>query len=215
MRADAWGQLSIELTDRVNQVAIASQDGVIAAIVTATDGNIRPSVVATSSLISISTSRPFEGRLLADWAEKLQSDDAARFSRAIQLGMVAGQGPAQIARDIYGDAGVAGMARRSIEATVRTAINHVSSEAQALFVAKNPYIKQEIYTATLDSRTTLICASNDGEVFSAGEGPRPPLHYNCRSRRVPFMSVDYLAGDRPLTVPSIALLVIPATPESP
>ena len=134
---------------------------------------------------------------MADWAAKLQSDDAARFSKAIQLGMVAGQGPAQIAREIYGDAGVAGITRRSIEATVRTAINHVSSEAQALFVAKNPYIKQEIYTATLDSRTTLICASNDGEVFSAGEGPRPPLHYNCRSRRVPFMSVDYLAGDRP------------------
>ena len=44
MRAEAWGQLSIELTDRVNQVAIASQDGVIAAIVTASDGNIRPSV---------------------------------------------------------------------------------------------------------------------------------------------------------------------------
>ena len=197
MRAEAWGQLSIELTERVNQVAIASQDGVIAAIVTATDGNIRPSVVATSSLISISTSRPFEGRLLADWAEKLQSDDAARFSKSIQLGMVAGQGPAQIAREIYGDSGVAGMTRRAIEGIVRTAINHVSSEAQALFVAKNPYIKQEMFSATLDSRTTLICASNDGEVFTDGEGPRPPLHFNCRSRRVPFLGLDYLVGDRP------------------
>ena len=197
LRAEAWGQLSIDLDDAVSKIAIASQDGVIAAILTATDGAIKPQVVATSSLISIASSRPFEGRLLSEWAAKLQADDVARFARTIQLGMVQGQGPAQIARDLFGDGGTASISRRSVEAVVRTAINHVASDAQALFVAQNPYIKKEMYAATLDGRTTLICASHDGKVFDAGTGPRPPLHYNCRSRRVPFLSVEYLAGDRP------------------
>ena len=58
LRAEAWGQLSIDLDDAVSKIAIASQDGVMAAILTATDGAIKPQVVATSSLISIASSRP-------------------------------------------------------------------------------------------------------------------------------------------------------------
>lgn len=196
-RAEAWGQVSLDLTSRVNEIAIEAHGGLMSAILTATGGEIVPTVVATSALVSIAESRPFEGRILSEWAGKLQSDDLARFARTIQLGMVRGAAPAQIARDIYGTGGVAEMGRSAIMAVVRTATNHVANEAQALFVAQNEWLTRERYVATLDARTTRQCGALDGKVFDAGEGPRPPLHYNCRSRRVPFIDGDaYAKGGR-------------------
>jgi hypothetical protein len=35
------------------------------------------------------------------------------------------------------------------------------------------------FLATLDSKTTVQCAANDGKTFPVGEGPMPPLHANC------------------------------------
>jgi len=105
---------------------------------------------------------------------------------------VQGNAPSVIAKAIYGTGGVSDQARRGVEAVVRTAANHIASETQALFVAENPWIKRERFVATLDSRTTLICASHDGEEFDANEGPRPPLHFACRSRRIPAIDSKYL-----------------------
>ena len=198
LRAEVWGQLSIELQQRAQDIAVASQQGIMAAVLTASAGEIVPAVATSQSIIAIAASRPFEGRILSEWAESMQSADIARYRRAIQLGMVAGRNPRDIAREIHGVGGVRDQARRNIEAVVRTATNHIAAETQALFVAQNEWIKKERYTATLDSRTTLICASLDGQVFDANEGPRPPLHFNCRSRRIFAIDEKFLAnGARP------------------
>jgi hypothetical protein len=58
------------------------------------------------------------------------------------------------------------------------------------------------FIATLDSRTTLICASNDQKVFPIGAGPMPPLHWGCRSATIPAVSPEFdvgskLHGERP------------------
>jgi hypothetical protein len=61
-------------------------------------------------------------------------------------------------------------------------------------------IRGERFVATLDSRTTLTCAGHDAEVYQVGEGPIPPLHFNCRSVRVPVIRDDLaipgLRGER-------------------
>jgi len=41
----------------------------------------------------------------------------------------------------------------------------------------------------LDSRTSAICRSLDGKEFKYGDGPLPPVHFNCRSTTIPI--VDY------------------------
>ncbi len=46
------------------------------------------------------------------------------------------------------------------------------------------------FVATLDSRTTILCASLDGKTYPVGEGPMPPLHPNCRSTAVPFFDEE-------------------------
>ena len=82
--------------------------------------------------------------------------------------------------------------RRQAEALVRTIVNHTGAIArEEAFKGYNHLFKGERFSATLDSRTTLICASNDGKVFPFGVGPIPPLHWNCRSLRVKEVKDEY------------------------
>ena len=53
------------------------------------------------------------------------------------------------------------------------------------------------WVATLDSRTSLICGSRDGIIYSfLATNPRPPAHFSCRSTIVAKVSPKYdLASD--------------------
>ena len=111
------------------------------------------------------------------------------------------QGNQQIARRIFGTQQVSGardVTRQQAKAIARTATNAIANKArQALYATNADVIQAEVYTATLDSRTTMICASLDGKQFRVGKGPIPPLHINCRSTRVP--SIDgRVIGQRPM-----------------
>jgi SPP1 gp7 family putative phage head morphogenesis protein len=97
-----------------------------------------------------------------------------------------------------GTNGVTEITRRNAAAITRTAVNSISNAARSqLFVANKNLFRFEVYTATLDSRTTRICSSLDGHRFPVGEGRFPPLHFNCRSIRVAILDNDLL-GDRPM-----------------
>ena len=75
---------------------------------------------------------------------------------------------------------------------VRTITNHASSSARtAMFKANKDVIKEVKYTAVLDSRTTSICGGLDGKVFPIGQGPRPPMHWNCRSITTPVIKKEF------------------------
>lgn len=171
-------------------------------------------VLPTSEFLrSIALSRPFEGRLLKDWAENMAADDLRRMHAAIQAGMVAGEDHATIARRVVGTGRLKGadgtteMSRRQVQAVVRTAVQHVANGARdAFFDANKDLFTQELFVATLDSRTTPICRALDGKRFEIGKGPRPPLHFNCRSLRV--ASIDgTLLGDRPAKPTTERILV--------
>lgn len=75
---------------------------------------------------------------------------------------------------------------------VRTITNHASSSARtAVFKANKDVIESIKYTAVLDSRTTSICGGLDGKVFPIGQGPRPPMHWNCRSITTPVIKKEF------------------------
>lgn len=169
-------------------------------------GTVAPVVVTTTlpsarTLRAIATSRPFEGRILKEWAATMEAEDVRRMHSAVQLGMVAGESNAAIARRLVGTDGMNGadgvtqMTRRQVEAITRTAVNHVSNAARDEFMRENKdVIVSETYVATLDARTTMICKAHDGKIFPVGAGPRPPLHFNCRSLRVATLDGEALAG---------------------
>ena len=56
---------------------------------------------------------------------------------------------------------------------------------------------EELYTATLDGRTTPQCQSLDGNTYPVGEGPIPPVHIQCRSLRVGVIN-GQVVGHRPM-----------------
>ena len=138
-------------------------------------------------------SRPFQGRYLKDWYKGIDEGAFRRIREAIQLGYVEGQTTGQIIRTIRGTRkngykdGIFEQSRRGAEAAVRTALNHTANRArEELYKANSEVIKGIQWSSTLDSRTTKICASRDGNVYPIGKGPRPPAHINCRSTIIPI-----------------------------
>lgn len=155
------------------------------------------------SLRAIPTSNPFEGRTLRQWTDRLVAADVDRMMTAIRTGLSLGEDNRTIARRIVGTVrrrgvdGVTQITRRNAEAITRTATNHVTNQARLQFMLANrDILSEELYVATLDGRTTPICRSLDGDIFPLGEGPRPPLHFGCRSLRVPVIDGEVI-GKRP------------------
>lgn len=123
---------------------------------------------------------------------------AQQISDRILQGQIAGEPVADLA------AAVADLAKhrtmRQAEAIVRTATNHVGNQARAeVYRANADIIREEQIVATLDGRTTPVCRSRDGERYPVGQGPVPPLHYNCRTVRVPVLDSRFAALGRDRT----------------
>lgn len=121
-------------------------------------------------------------------------------TRTIQTGIATGRTTSEISSEVARV--VKHRTRAQAEALIRTAANHAGTVARAKVYEENSdFISGEEFVATLDSRTTLVCAGNDGKHFNVGEGPQPALHFNCRSIRVPVVdpafSLAGLGGSRP------------------
>jgi SPP1 gp7 family putative phage head morphogenesis protein len=170
-------------------------------------------------LKGIALSRPFEGRLLKEWAETMKADDLRRIHAAIQMGMIAGEGSNVIAKRVVGTGlldgrdGMTEQSRRQVDTIVRTAVQHVANSVRAEFFELNSdIIEAEVFVATLDARTTPVCRGLDGKRFQVGKGPRPPIHMGCRSIRVAVFN-DSVLGSRPANAASRALLLDEFTEE--
>ena len=76
---------------------------------------------------------------------------------------------------------------------VRTEIAKVQTQANEYW-SKEHGIKKQLFSATLDGKTSKICQSLDGKVFNYDDSnkPIPPLHPNCRS-----CLIDMVEGWKP------------------
>jgi SPP1 gp7 family putative phage head morphogenesis protein len=164
---------------------------------------LTPGLPTARELRGIVVARPFEHRILRDWLGTYRVGDQRRMMDQIRQGLVFGETPTQIGRRIFGTGALGGadgtraITRRGAQTLAQTATSAISNATRQEFYKKNKrIIKREQYVATLDSRTTPICQSIDGQVFPVGEGEIPPLHVNCRSIRVPIIDGRRL-GTRP------------------
>lgn len=203
IRKESWVDATKFLIDEME--ALSYHEPIMLDKLYATPIPVHVSTVLPSAnlLKSIALARPFEGRILKDWAAAMQSEDIRRIHSAVQAGMVAGEDHATIARRVVGTArvmgtdGVTEMTRSQMSTVVRTAVQHIANGARdAFFDANSDILTSERFVATLDSRTTAVCRANDGKIFLLGKGPRPPLHFNCRSLRIAAID-ETLIGSRP------------------
>lgn len=155
---------------------------------------IKVQSVQAGQVYAAAMAQPFQGKLLHEYMDGLESGKAEAIRNAVRMGFVEGQTVNEIVSRIRGTKslnyadGLLETNRRGVEAIVRTAISHTGNFArQAFFEANSDIVSEERYTATLDARTTEICASRDGKIYPVGKGPAIPAHINCRSLYVPVL----------------------------
>jgi len=149
---------------------------------------------SAETLIAAVESKPFEGKLLKEWIDKLDEDSYTRIRDAVRMGIVEGESYGQITKRVIGTKalnytdGVTALNMRQAQALVSTAVAHTANEArQTFYGANDDLIKGVQWISSLDSRTTLVCQSRDGNVYPVDSGPRPPAHFRCRSSTTPVL----------------------------
>jgi len=148
----------------------------------------------TQVLRSLAIKQPIQGRFVNDWYKQLAQNTATKVNQSIRLGVAEGQGIESIVRRLKGTRangfrdGILDESRRHLRTLVRTSVTEVTNVArEQVFKENTDVIKGVQYIATLDGRTTHVCASLDGQVFPVDDGPRPPQHPQCRSVTAPVM----------------------------
>lgn len=118
--------------------------------------------------------------------------EVARLVNGVKMGFVQGKTTRQIVKEVVSTGGLADVSQRNAATVIRTALNHVSTQARETVYKKNSdIIERYEWVSTLDSRTSTICRSRDGQKYEIGKGPLPPAHPNCRSATAPVISDEY------------------------
>lgn len=143
-------------------------------------------------------SRPFQGRLLKEWAANLEADRLTRVMNAVRTGYMAGDTTEQIARKVRGTAGAnrqdgaLQMSRANAMSIAKTAVSHVAAVARDTFAQANSDILEcKQWLSTLDNRTTPTCIIRDRKKYTLDgkplghkipylQGPGR-IHFCCRS----------------------------------
>jgi len=126
-------------------------------------------------LAAIAVKRPFQGRLLREWGDKLEEDTAAAVRSSIRRGLALGETTDQIVRRIIGSRskgyadGILEARRGDVESVVLTASSHVENSVREEMYALNTDIFGSVlvWLGTLDSRTCPVCIVRDGKRYDA------------------------------------------------
>lgn len=184
----------------------AHQAGLLRATVPAQVQAIFPvAAVSPEQVYAAAMARPFQGRLLRDWAAAVEAGRMAQIRNAVRQGFVEGATTSEIIAEIRGTRalgyadGLLERPRRELATIVQTALAHTAQVARAqTYRANADLVKAVAWVATLDNRTTLECAERDGHLYDAEshdplDGGPPwlggpgALHFNCRSVDVPVL----------------------------
>lgn len=202
-RLKAWKDVNATWVAEMNALALAEPGFMAGMMATAIPVELGLHMPSTQRLAAIVGTKPFMGATLKQWADGESKADIARIHQQIRIGLVQGEGIPEISRRIVGSLekngsdGVTAKTRRNAEAITRTATNAIAAESRkALFEENKDLMSGELFTATLDSKTTPICRAYDGKVFQVGEPPDMPIHWNERSVRSPIVDGE-VVGDRP------------------
>ena len=149
-----------------------------------------------------------QGLTLKPFLKDFSQTQIQRVNGLIAQGYLQGQTISEITKAVTGTRskkyrdGELDTIRRNDRTMVRTAVQNAGEQArQRTWEANKDLIKGVKWVSTLDSRTTPQCQALDGEEFPIDKGPRPPIHYGCRSTVTPVLSerFDFLekGGKRP------------------
>lgn len=113
-----------------------------------------------------------KGKTLTSYLDKFSTDFAFRVEQELFEGIALGVNPRETSSRIMkaGD-----ISKRRARTTVRSWYNAILNEADD-DVMRQAGVPEKIYSATLDLRTTALCASRDGKTYKIDEAPPLPAH---------------------------------------
>ena len=147
------------------------------------------------------------GALVDDLLSKIAESARQKVEYAIRDGISSGKTNQEIVQRIRGskrlnyEDGLLTSTKSDIDRTVRTVRSHVANQTY-LDTFKQLGFEYVKLVATLDGRTSKLCASLDGTVWEINDPAKrvPPLHPNCRSILVPVEKDGQLVGERPFVM---------------
>ncbi|WP_282748806.1 phage minor head protein [Hafnia paralvei] len=157
--------------------------------------------ISFEQVYAAAMARPFQGRLLKDWAKNLEDDRLKRITNAVSQGYLQGETVQEIVKRVRGarannflDSAL-NVSRANAASIVKTAINHTASVARNKFAEKNSdIIKAKQWSSTLDTKTSAQCRIRDRLMYSLENKPlghkipylQGPgrIHWNCRSGEI-------------------------------
>lgn len=166
-----------------------------------TNAGFEPDVPTIGQVWTAATATPMQGvngKLLAPFIRDWTRSERQYVTGAIRVAVAQGQTVSQTVQAIRGTKaaryadGALAVTQRHAETVVRTSVAHVGDMARHETYRENAdIIKGEQWSSTLDQRTSSQCRSLDGRVFALDKGPRPPIHPNCRSVRIPLLDDEF------------------------
>jgi len=139
-----------------------------------------------------------DGLLVNEMLDKLETTTKESIIQAARKSLIKGDPADKLARAIR-DQGIAGK-KKGFEGIARTLIMSANNYARDQLIKENyaDVVKGWMYCATLDRKTCLVCAADDGKTFSLNENkPVLPQHFNCRCCYIPFIDRKREKGNRP------------------
>lgn len=159
--------------------------------------------LAAEQVYAAAMARPFQGRLLSEWASTIEADRMVKIRNAVSTGYLEGKTTDQIIRTVRGSRatgyadGFLERPRQDLATVIRSAVSHTAAVAREnLYKANDDVIEAEDWTSTLDTKTSAPCRIRDKLPYTVGEhkpiGHKVPwlqgpgrLHFNCRSTSTP------------------------------
>lgn len=134
----------------------------------------------------------------AEWWSRQSEKLMNNFKDTIRQGWLRGETNAELLRRLTKNTDAGGNpifdlrmgTRRGAEAVIRSSVQQIANDAHMLVYRENAnVVKGIMWVATLDQRTTPLCASLDGLVWDLDGKPighdrpytPPPAHWGCRS----------------------------------
>ncbi|MGY9001594.1 MAG: minor capsid protein [Rhodospirillales bacterium] len=128
--------------------------------------------------------------------EALKEYSARKSRQVVQMvrdGVTLGQTSQEISANVKN---LTQLQKRQAATLARTVTNYVSIQAREVFMRENKKIIDRYrWIATLDGRTSLICAGRDQQIYKdTNDSPKPPAHFNCRSTITPMVKEEFDLG---------------------
>lgn len=150
----------------------------------------------SDSMVKAVIARPWSG---ANYSNRIwgNSEKLARvLKQEVTTGMIQGINLKTMGKRISDR--IEGAKKNDVERLLRTEVNYTMNQA-TLDGYKDAKIEKYTFDATLDSRTSQICAELNGETFELSKVAvgvnYPPMHPRCRSTTTPLIDFEAL-GER-------------------